>query len=142
DEALHHRVQQRHARAALGRGGPPLAHALDVATRAEVAAGAGEDHDARGLVGLQLVEGGDQLAPHDQIERVAGLRTVQGDGGDGTRAFVEERLVTHRWSFPAWRRQPPATGWSTGAVRGRSSMVSERSAARPRMPQAIAKAAP
>ena len=71
------------------------AHGLDVAAGAKVTAGAGQDHDTRQRVGLDLVERGEQLAAHDQIERVAGLGAIEGDRSDGAVAFDVQRLVTH-----------------------------------------------
>src|SRR5258708_39346530 len=51
--------------------------------------------DARGLVGLDLVEHGRQLAAHDEVQRIAGLRTVQGDRRHRAGALGDQRLVAH-----------------------------------------------
>ena len=43
---------------------------------------AGDDHRADVRVGLELVERGDDLLDHVEVERVAALGVVEGDGGD------------------------------------------------------------
>ena len=85
-----HAIERLDARAALGGGVTPGAHRLDVAARAEISAGAGEDHHARRLVGLDLVEHARQLAAHHEIERVEGLRSIQGN----RRAAAHGRLLS------------------------------------------------
>jgi hypothetical protein len=82
-------------RAALGHGVALGVHRLDVAACAEICAGAGEDHHARGLVGLDLVEHVRQLTAHHEIERVESLRSIQRNRGDARVALEDQRLVAH-----------------------------------------------
>lgn len=64
---------------------------LDVASGAEIAAGAG-DHDGAGIAGHHVIEGFEQGLPHRQRERVAPLRLVQRDDGDLALAGEQDRL--------------------------------------------------
>ena len=54
----------------------------DVGAGAEVLASSGQQYDADGRVGVQLLERRDEPAPHGSGERVELVRTVQDDRGD------------------------------------------------------------
>src|SRR5262249_56941718 len=54
----------------------------EIRARAERAAGAGDDHDARGRVGARALDRLDELAEHRVGHRVALLGALEGDRAD------------------------------------------------------------
>jgi hypothetical protein len=75
--------------------GVPGRHGLQVGPRAEVAAGAGDDRHADLGVLVDLDPG--VVHPHEHLagQRVAGLRAVEGDGGDVAVALEEQVGIGH-----------------------------------------------
>src|SRR6266508_878475 len=75
---------------------------FNVATRAEVAARAGENDGAHRLIGLQLVEGAHQLLAHPHVDGVPRLGAVERHGPDALDPVHQNRLVAHL--FPSGQR--------------------------------------
>ena len=68
---------------------PLLAQVAQIRARAERRRRAGDDHGTDRRVGLDRVEGGEQLLVEVQVERVAPLGVVEGDGGDAVGQLGE-----------------------------------------------------
>src|SRR6266852_5150454 len=115
EEAEHEAIQELDPRAALG-GRVLLPHALDVTSCAEVAARSRQDDDARPRIALDVVEGLHELLAHGQVEGVARLGTIEGEGGDALDRIQDDRLISHAVTArPSRGRWAPCLGHYTAA---------------------------
>ena len=94
----YHGVQLRDAE--LGVAGVVLvavlaAYLLIAPARERLVARAREDHDAHRIVLPRVLERADHLVDRQRSERVAHLRTVDGDRGDAAALLVEDVRVFH-----------------------------------------------
>src|SRR5688572_25486789 len=116
DRGLAHALQARED--LLAEGGQVLRlerlhlrQLVDVGAGHEgLVAGAGHDQAAHGRVGLELVEGGRELAQRALVERVEHLGSIDRDGRDLTVALDEQRLVAHRLLRHGWAPNRPWAG--------------------------------
>ncbi len=84
------------ALAALECRAPALGHPLNVAARAEGAAGAGDDHGMERGVVADIQDDLAELRAHRDVKRVAFLGPVQRDDREAIAHLVFERFVTHK----------------------------------------------
>ncbi len=82
-----------HQELALEAPGHVAAGRADVVTGGEVLAGAGQDDDPHRIVVDGAPEGGVERIGHLAVLRIAELRPVHGQGGDGAVHRIEHRLV-------------------------------------------------
>ena len=76
-------------------------HLLDVGAGRERLLGAGDDHAADLLVGLERVDRGGQFGVELGVERVERLRPVEADDADPALGFDDDGFVAHA-GVPAW----------------------------------------